>query len=168
MITSAEKITKLLVKTIAKKNNLDYSKLKDQSKKILKFASEYDEKLYGIMEELMDLQKINNEDELKDFDAQTLLIFCKIKDIDITDMSDKRIRKAVWEVIEEEDDDYETDEESGDSDSDDESNVEVELEDSADETDEESTKITEIEEPVKDSVAPVKEKKSKKKVTVVE
>jgi hypothetical protein len=41
MSTSTEKIVKILVKTLAKKNNLDYSKLKDQSKKIIKFAKEF-------------------------------------------------------------------------------------------------------------------------------
>jgi hypothetical protein len=168
MITSSEKLLKLLIKNIAKKNNLDYTKLKEQSKKIVKLGKEYDEKLFGIMEELMDLQNIGTEDELKDFDSQTLAVYCKIKDIDITDLSDKRIRKAVWESIEEEDEDYEPESADDSDDSDDDSNVEVELEDSDSETEPEPepVKIQEIVEPPPE---PVKEKKSKKKaVSIVE
>ena len=103
MSTNAEKIVKYLIKTISKVHGIDYSVLKNTSKKIIKLARNYDEQLLGTLEELLDLNNISSEKELAEFDIETLKLYSRIKDIEYDDSySDKIIRKNVWAYIEEE------------------------------------------------------------------
>ena len=155
MGTSAEKLVKHTVKTISKTFKIDYSELKEVTKKISKLARNYDEQLLGMMEELMDLSNVTSEKELADFDINTLLVYCRIKEIECDSSSERNIRKTVWEHIEEElDDDFEPDsDESGDSES----------ESGDSEYSESETEIEVVPEP-----EPKKEKKKKKVVIINE
>jgi hypothetical protein len=111
MTTSAEKLVKQTIKTIAKKHDLDYSELKTENKKIVKMAKMFDQELLGMMEELLDLPDCSSEEELADFNIEVLKIYCRIKDLDDTG-SDKSIRARVLENLEEDDSDYDSEEES--------------------------------------------------------
>ncbi len=142
METSVEQIVKLTIKTIAKKQELDYSELKSDCKKITKMAKKVDEQLMGIIEELMDIGNVGSEDELGEFDIATLEMYCRIKDLDFEELSEKKIRSLVWENMQEE----------------------FELSDSEEESDSESESESEDEEPEIVIPEPVKEKKKKVKI----
>ena len=101
MSAVSEKFVKKTIKLIADKTDMDYSELKTLCKKILRDARNNDESLLGSMEELIDLTMVSSEEELRDFDINTLKIYCKIKQIDGSG-SDKEIRKNVWAHFEEE------------------------------------------------------------------
>jgi len=125
MSNNYEKLVKHTLKVVSKANGLDYNKLKMDSKKIIKLAKTYDEQLLGMMEELLDLANVTAEEELVDFDIDVLLVYCRIKEIELESSSDKNIRKKVWENIELENEVDDSDEES---DSDDEDVIEEESE----------------------------------------
>ena len=122
MSAVSEKFVKKTIKLIADKTDMDYSELKSVCKKILRDARNNDESLLGSMEELIDLTMVSSEEELRDFDINTLKIYCKIKEIDGSG-SDKEIRRNVWAHFEEE-----LEMESDDSDSEAESESEPESE----------------------------------------
>ena len=115
MNNNYEKLVKTTIKHIAKLNNLDYEKLKVDSKKIIKLAKNYDEQLLGMMEELLDINNVSCEEELVDIDIDVLKIYCRIKEIDLESSSDRGIRRKVWENIEMENE-FDESEESDDSD----------------------------------------------------
>lgn len=142
--TSSEKLVRQTIKLITKNFNLDYENVKKSSKKIVKMAKIFDEKMLGMMEELLDLARINSEEELVDFDVEVLMMYCRIKDLEPDVDSEKGLRKAVWANFEEE---------YGDSDSEEDSEPESDLESES-----------EPEPPEK----PVKSKKVKKLVQVIE
>ena len=158
MSTSAEKLVKHTIKLIAKVHQLDYEELKIDAKKIIKLSQKYDQQLYGMMEELLDLGNIGSEEELEDFDIEVLKIYCRIKEISDSG-SEKTIRANVWKNIQEE---FELEE-----DSDDESESEIDSE-SESETEVETEVEPEIETEVEVEVEPepepvlVKQRKSKK------
>ena len=102
METSVEQIVKLTIKTIAKKQELDYAELKSDCKKITKMAKKVDEQLMGIIEELMDIGNVGSEEELGEFDIATLEMYCRIKELDFEELSEKKIRSLVWENMQEE------------------------------------------------------------------
>jgi len=164
MGTSAEKLVKHTIKLIAKTQELDYSELKEDAKKIIKLSRKYDEQLYGMMEELLDLGNVGSEEELKDFNVEVLKIYCRIKELE-EDGSEKSIRARVWENIQEEfeldsDDDEEDDEEDDEDDDDDDESFGEELQ-------EEETEVeVEVEPEPEPEPEPEKPKKSKKKVVV--
>ena len=111
MDTTAEKLVKYCIKTIAKKQELDYSELKNDCKKVLKMSKMFDQQLMGMMEELLDLGNVGSEEELDDFDINVLKVYCRIKELDDT-VSDKKIKSGVWKNIQEEFELNESDEES--------------------------------------------------------
>jgi len=124
MGTSAEKLVKHTIKLISKTQELDYEELKSDAKKIIRLARKYDEQLYGMMEELLDLGNVGAEEELADFDIEVLKIYCRIKEIDDSG-SEKSLRSKVWINIQEE---FELEsEESEDESLESESEVEVEV-----------------------------------------
>jgi hypothetical protein len=147
---NSEKLVKSTVKLIAKITNLDYEKLKNDTKKIVKMAKNYDQEVLGMMEEMLDLSNVSSEEELVDFNLTVLQVFCRVKELDIDGLSEKHVRRIVWQYMEEEmmDDDDSEDEEDDDFIDDDESE---------DEEDEEEEEVIEI---------PVKQKRGKKEVTV--
>ena len=143
METSVEQIVKLTIKTIAKKQELDYAELKSDCKKITKMAKKVDEQLMGIIEELMDIGNVGSEEELGEFDIATLEMYCRIKELDFEELSEKKIRSLVWENMQEE----------------------FELSDSESESESESDSESEDElEPEIVIPEPVKEKKKKVKI----
>ena len=101
MGTSAEKLVKHTIKLISKTQELDYEELKSDAKKIIRLARKYDEQLYGMMEELLDLGNVGDEEELAEFDIEVLKIYCRIKEIDDSG-SEKSLRSKVWINIQEE------------------------------------------------------------------
>ena len=126
MDTTAEKLVKYCIKTISKNQELDYSELKDSCKKVLKMSKMFDQQLYGMMEELLDLGNVGSEEELGDFDMNTLKVYCRIKELDDS-VSDKKIKASVWKNIQEEFELNESDEGSEEDESeDDESEDELE------------------------------------------
>ena len=153
MGVSAEKLVKSCIKQITKSQDLDYSEVKNDCKKIVKMAKKFDEQLLGMMEDLLDLSNVGSEEELEDFDIEVLKMYCRIKELDDS-LSDKKIRAQVWNNMQEEfelsDDETDSEDESED-----------ETEDES-ETEEPEPKIVEIVEPEK------KVKKVKKEVTIVE
>ena len=142
---NSEKLVKSTVKLIAKITNLDYEKLKNDTKKIVKMAKNYDQEVLGMMEEMLDLSNVSSEEELVDFNLTVLQVFCRVKELDIDGLSEKHVRRIVWQYMEEEmmDDDDSEDEEDDD--------------ESEDDEDEEEEEVIEI---------PVKQKRGKKEVTV--
>ena len=153
MGVSAEKLVKSCIKQITKSQDLDYSEVKNDCKKIVKMAKKFDEQLLGMMEDLLDLSNVGSEEELEDFDIEVLKMYCRIKELDDS-LSDKKLRAQVWNNMQEEfelsDDETDSEDESED-----------ETEDES-ETEEPEPKIVEIVEPEK------KVKKVKKEVTIVE
>ena len=147
MGTSAEKLVKHTIKLISKTQELDYEELKSDAKKIIRLARKYDEQLYGMMEELLDLGNVGTEEELAEFDIEVLKIYCRIKEIDDSG-SEKSIRSRVWINIQEEFEleSEESEDESLESES--ESEVEVEV-------------IPEPEPEPEPEIKPVKSKKKK-------
>ena len=144
MSTSAEKLVKQTIKLIAKTQDLEYEELKIDAKKLIKAARVYDESLFGMMEEMMDISNVSSPEELEDFNVEVLKIYCRIKELDDSG-SDKSIRNRVWENME----------------------LEFEVDDSEDSEDEESEPESEDEpeqvpEPVK-----VKSRKPKEEKEVV-
>jgi hypothetical protein len=127
MTTSAEKLVKQTIKTIAKMHELDYTELKSENKKIMKMARTFDQELLGLMEELLDLPDCASIEELADFNIEALKIYCRIKELDDSG-SDKSIRKRVWEYLETEDSESEYESEDSDQESEAESEVEQEPE----------------------------------------
>jgi len=113
MDTTAEKLVKYCIKTISKNQELDYSELKDSCKKVLKMSKLFDQQLYGMMEELLDLGNVGSEEELDDFDMNTLKVYCRIKELDDS-VSDKKIKASVWKNIQEEFELNESEDESED------------------------------------------------------
>jgi hypothetical protein len=111
MSTSAEKLVKQTIKLIAKTQDLEYEELKIDAKKLIKAARVYDESLFGMMEEMMDLSNASSPEELEDFNVEVLKIYCRIKELDDSG-SDKSIRNRVWENMELEFDVEDSDEES--------------------------------------------------------
>lgn len=146
---NSEKLVKSTVKLIAKITNLDYEKLKNDTKKIVKMAKNYDQEVLGMMEEMLDLSNVSSEEELVDFNLTVLQVFCRVKELDIDGLSEKHVRRIVWQYMEEEmmDDDDSEDEEDDDFIDDDES----------EEDEDEEEEVIEI---------PVKQKRGKKEVTV--
>jgi hypothetical protein len=145
---NTEKIVKLAIKTIAKATDMDYEELKGASKKVLKMAKNYDSEMLSRIEEIIELQDVTSEEEVLEFDVDTLKLFCKIKDIDHSD-TEKSVRVNVWKYLEEQfemDSDEESDDESeGSEDFDEDSAEEIEPE-----------------------PEPVRPKSAKKKVQVIE
>ena len=117
--TSCEKLVKYTMKSVSKKYGINYDELKVVLKKVVKTAKNYDESIFGMMEEIMDLGNIGAAPELEDFNIEVLKVYCKPKEIDIEGISERHIRSRVWKNIEsefeldddEEDDDEEEDEE---------------------------------------------------------
>jgi hypothetical protein len=147
---NSEKLVKSTVKLIAKIANLDYEKLKNDTKKIVKMAKNYDQEVLGMMEEILDLSNVSSEEELVDFNLTVLQVFCRVKEIDIDGFSEKHIRKLVWKYMEEE----MIDEEESDEDDDDFINDE---EEESDESDDDEEEVIEL---------PVKSTKGKKDTIV--
>ena len=127
-------------KTISKATDLDYDELKDASKKGLKMAKRYDSELLGRIEEILELQDIISEEEMLEFDIDTLKLFCKIKEIEYSD-TEKSIRHQVWKFIEEQ----------------------LDMDDS-DDSDDESEPETDEEEDVKEIIQTIKEETPEKRV----
>ena len=148
---SAEKLVKYCIKHIAKYEDLDYDKLKINSKKVIKMARDFDQQLLGLMEDLLDLVNVGSIEELYDFDIEVIRMYCRIKDLDDS-VSDRKLIESVWKNMQEE---FELDE--SDSESDDQVIV-------GEETESES----ESEEPPPTPAKAEPIKKSKKKVQVVE
>ena len=154
---SAEKLVKYCIKHIAKYEDLDYDKLKIDSKKVVKMAREFDQQMLGLMEDLLDLGNVGSIEELYDFDIEVIKMYCRIKDLDDS-VSDRKLVESAWRNMQEE---FELDDESG-------SESEESGESDADEPDSESDEqpppsTTPVAKAAADSV-----KKSKKKVQVVE
>jgi hypothetical protein len=145
---SAEKLVKYCIKHIAKYEELDYDKLKINSKKVIKMARDFDQQLLGLMEDLLDVVNVGSIEELYDFDIEVIRMYCRIKDLDES-VSDRKLIESVWKNMQEE---FELDE--SDSESEDEQVVQEEPE-----TESESEEPPPKPEPIK---------KSKKKVQVVE
>lgn len=148
---SAEKLVKYCIKHIAKYEDLDYDKLKINSKKVIKMARDFDQQLLGLMEDLLDLVNVGSIEELYDFDIEVIRMYCRIKDLDDS-VSDRKLIESVWKNMQEE---FELDE----SDSESEDQVIV---------DEETESESESEEPPPTPAKAEPIKKSKKKVQVVE
>jgi len=98
---SAEKLVKYAIKYISKTQEIDYTELKSQSKKVIKMAREFDQQLLGLMEDLLDLGNAGSIEELMDFDIEVLKMYCRIKDLDDS-VSDKKIIESVWNNMQEE------------------------------------------------------------------
>jgi hypothetical protein len=145
---SAEKLVKYCIKHIAKYEELDYDKLKINSKKVIKMARDFDQQLLGLMEDLLDVVNVGSIEELYDFDIEVIRMYCRIKDLDES-VSDRKLIESVWKNMQEE---FELDE--SDSESEDDQVVQ-----------EEPDSESESEEP---PPKPEPIKKSKKKVQVVE
>jgi hypothetical protein len=142
-----EKLVKLTLKVIAKSFEVEYDELKLNAKKVIKMAQTQDEKTLGIMEELMDLSEIGSKEELNDYDLETLKIYCRIKEIDYSKLSEKGLRAAVWDNMESE---YsESDSDSDSDDSEDSEDSESESEDDIEGRVEELPSEAEDSEPVK-------------------
>ena len=133
MSTSAEKLVKQTIKLIAKTQDLEYEELKIDAKKLIKAARVYDENLFGMMEEMMDISNVSSPEELEDFNIEVLKIYCRIKEIDDSG-SDRSVRNRVWQNMEEEFD-------VGDSDSEDDDPEIEEVEDSEPEPEPEPVKV---------------------------
>jgi len=140
---NSEKIVKLAIKRIAKATDIKYEELKAISKKVLKMAKTYDLELMARIEEILELQDVSSEEELLEFDVDTLKMFCDVKEIEHSG-TEKSVRHNVWKYLEEQ---FEMDESEEGSDS---------------ESDQESD-----EEPEPEEVIPVKVSKKKKSVEVV-
>ena len=136
--TNCEKLVKYTIKSVSKKYGIDYEELKAVLKKVVKTAKSYDESILGMMEEIMDLGNVGSIEELEDFNIEVLKIYCRIKEIDIENISERHIVSRVWKHIESE---FELDEE----DEDDEEDSDLSEDDSEEESDEEE----EEEEPVR-------------------
>jgi len=147
---SCEKLVKYTIKSISKKYGIDYEELKTVLKKVVKTAKNYDENILGMMEEIMDIGNVGSIEELEDFNIEVLKVYCKIKEIDIDNVSERHIISRVWKNIESE---FELDEDSDEEDSDEESDEEEE---------EEEEEEQEIEE------KPVKKKKVPKIQEIIE
>ena len=150
--TNCEKLVKYTVKSISKKYGIDYEELKTVLKKVIKTAKNYDENILGMMEEIMDIGNVGSIEELEDFNIEVLKVYCKIKEIDIDNVSDRHIVSRVWKNIESE---FELDEDSEDEESDLD-------EDSEDEEDEEEEEVVEVQE------KQVKKKKNPKIQEIIE
>ena len=148
---SAEKLVKYAIKYISKTQEIDYTELKSQSKKVIKMARDFDQQLLGLMEDLLDLVNVGSIEELYDFDIEVIRMYCRIKDLDDS-VSDRKLIESVWKNMQEE---FELDE----SDSESEDQVIV---------DEETESESESEEPPPTPAKAEPIKKSKKKVQVVE
>jgi len=148
---SCEKLVKYTIKSISKKYGIDYEELKTVLKKVVKTAKNYDENILGMMEEIMDIGNVGSIEELEDFNIEVLKVYCKIKEIDIDNVSERHIISRVWKNIESE---FELDEDSDEEDSDEESDEEEE--------EEEEEEEQEIEE------KPVKKKKVPKIQEIIE
>jgi len=143
---NSEKLVKLTLKVIAKSFEVEYDELKLNAKKVIKMAQQHDEKMLGMMEELMDLSEIGSKEELNEYDIDTLKMYCKIKEIDCEKLSEKGIRAAVWDNMESEyseSDSEESDDESVESESEleEEDDIEGRVEEVQSESDAEPVKI---------------------------
>lgn len=169
MNNNYEKLVKSALKLVAKSNDLDYDKLKSDAKKIIKLAKNYDEQLLGMMEELLDLPNVSCPEELADIDIDVLRIYCRIKEIDIDNSSERSIRRKVWENIEAEIEESDESELEELDDSDDSESELVEATAESDESEVELVEEPEVEPPVQEE--PEKKKKvskhPKKGVSVV-
>jgi hypothetical protein len=152
---SAEKLVKYCIKHIAKYEELDYDKLKIDSKKVIKMARDYDQQILGLMEDLLDLGNVGSIEELYDFDIEVVKMYCRIKDIDDS-VSDRKLVEAVWKNMQEE---FELDESESEQGSEPDSEPEL-----VDEPDSDSDEPPPPPPPVK--VEQIK--KSKKKIQIVE
>jgi len=113
---NSEKIVKLAIKTIAKATDMEYEELKAVSKKVLKMAKTYDSELMARIEEILELQEVTSEEEMLEFDVDTLKMFCDVKEIEHSG-TEKSVRHNVWKYLEEQfemDDDSESEEGSED------------------------------------------------------
>jgi hypothetical protein len=124
---NSEKIVKLAIKTIAKATEMEYEQLKAVSKKVLKMAKTYDLELMARIEEILELQDVSSEEELLEFDVDTLKMFCDVKEIDHSD-TEKSIRHNVWKYLEEQFDVDDSDSDGSDSEQESESEPEPEPE----------------------------------------
>jgi len=149
--TTCEKLVKYTIKSVSKKYGISYDELKKVLKKVVKTAQNYDESIFGMMEEIMDLGNVGSIEELEGFNIEVLKVYCKIKEIDIEGISERHIRSRVWKYIESE---FELDDDEDDSDEEDSDEEDSDEEDSDEEEEEEE----EIQKPVK--------KVKKKKVTI--
>ena len=109
---NSEKIVKLAIKTIAKATDMGYEELKSVSKKVLKMAKTYDSELMARIEEILELQDVTSEEEILEFDLDTLKMFCDIKEIEHSN-TEKSVRHNVWKYLEEQ---FEIDDSDSDSD----------------------------------------------------
>lgn len=154
MSTSAEKLVKQCVKLIAKTQDLDYEELKSDSKKVIKMARSHDENLGLVMEELLELGNVGSPEELEDFNLETLMVYCRIKELDDSG-SENSIRSRVWRNMEAE---FELESES-------------ESESEYDESESESESEINLKEPEEEVLIvepePVKKPKKEKKEKVV-
>jgi hypothetical protein len=114
-LTSCEKLVKYTLKSVSKKYGIDYEELKSVLKKVVKTARNYDESILGMMEEIMDIGNVGSVEELEDFSIEVLMVYCKIKEIDTENISERHIRSRVWKNIESE---FELDEEDSEEESD--------------------------------------------------
>ena len=112
---NSEKIVKLAIKRIAKATDIKYEELKAISKKVLKMAKTYDLELMARIEEIIELQDVSSEEELLEFDVDTLKMFCDVKEIDHSD-TEKSVRHNVWKYLEEQFDVDDSDLDDSDSD----------------------------------------------------
>jgi hypothetical protein len=134
---SCEKLVKYTIKSISKKYGIDYEELKTVLKKVVKTAKNYDENILGMMEEIMDIGNVGSIEELEDFNIEVLKVYCKIKEIDIDNVSERHVISRVWKNIESE---FELDEDSDEEDSDEESDEEEEEEEEEQEIEEKPVK----------------------------
>jgi len=119
---NSEKIVKLAIKSIAKATDMEYEELKSVSKKVLKMAKTYDSELMGRIEEILELQDVTSEEEMLEFDVDTLKMFCDIKEIEHSG-SEKSVRHNVWKYLE---DQFEVEDSESDDESEEESDDEPE------------------------------------------
>jgi hypothetical protein len=51
---------------------------------------------------MLDLSNVSSEEELVDFNLTVLQVFCRVKELDIDGLSEKHVRRIVWQYMEEE------------------------------------------------------------------
>ena len=150
----AEVILKKTLKHLSSTFKISYNDIKMASRKYLKVARNQDENFYSTVEQLLDLTEVSSEEELGEIDLGVLKLYCRLKDLDET-VSEKHIRKNIWEhLMEEYDDDEEEDDE-------DDELEDLEEEDELDELGEQEIKVPDLE-PVVLEVKSTSSKKSKK------
>ena len=117
-------------------------------------ARSHDENLGLVMEELLELGNVGSPEELEDFNLETLMVYCRIKELDDSG-SENSIRSRVWRNMEAE---FELESES-------------ESESEYDESESESESEINLKEPEEEVLIvepePVKKPKKEKKEKVV-